>query len=319
MLEARSLTKYYGARPAVSDLSFAAGAGEAIGFLGANGAGKSTTMRLLTGFLTPTSGTAIVAGHDIVRDSLAARRCLGYLPENTPLYRDMRVSEFLAYRARLKGLSGSVRRLAVSEAVTRCHLKDVVGRLIGQLSKGYRQRVGLADCLLGRPRLLILDEPTVGLDPNQVIETRQLIRELGEEKIDGSGRTVFLSTHILQEVEVMCRRVIVIDRGRIVAEGSTDELCRRYGGPRRVIAQVEAPAECRAALEGLNGVRVLRETPLGDGALEFELESPAGGDPRRELAGLFAARGWPPRELRLEPVKLEDIFARLTAPQEVGS
>jgi ABC-2 type transport system ATP-binding protein len=283
-----------------------------VGFLGANGAGKTTTMRILTGFLTPTSGRATIGGLDVHTQSLEARRLLGYLPENTPLYKDMRVSEFLHYRARLKGVAYRERYLAVGEALARCGVADVAERIIGQLSKGYRQRVGLADCLLGRPRLLVLDEPTVGLDPNQVVETRNLIRTLGEQ------RTVFLSTHILHEVELLCQRVLIVDRGRLVAEGATRDLCETYAQWRDLALEIVAPEAPSAALLGLKGVRELRhERQTPEGAWNLAIRCAKDSDPRQEIARLVAQKGWVLQEMRLEPVRLEDIFARLTKGEAV--
>ncbi len=312
MIEVRELTKYYGNRAALSDVSFIVNDGETVGFLGANGAGKSTTMRILTGFLSATSGSAKIAGFDVERDSLEVRRRIGYLPESTPLYRDMRVREFLTYRAKLKGVERSVRNGAIEEAMRHCRLtaesggQDMTGRLIGHLSKGYRQRVGLADSLLGRPELLILDEPTVGLDPNQVVETRSLIQELGK------NRTVFLSTHILHEVELVCNRVVIIDRGSIVAEGDTRELCDRYADERQMTLALLAEGNPAPELGVLAGVEVLKSEPDIEGVWQVRLKFTKGSDPRRSIGELANARGWLVREMRLEPVRLEDIFVKIT-------
>ena len=324
MIEACELTKRFGSRTAVDRLNFTIAAGETVGFLGPNGAGKSTTMRLLTGFIGPTAGSARINGFDVAEHPLEVRRSLGYLPESNPLYRDMRVRAFLFYRARLKGLARRRRAAAVGEALERCRVADVADRIIGQLSKGYRQRVGLADGILGKPPLLILDEPTVGLDPNQVVETRALIRELGAE------RTVFLSTHILHEVELLCRRVLIIDRGRLTANGSPGELRRRFADARRLAVQVVAadvrrtppPAEdIRRALLSVKGVRQARPgDPDVDGVDTWEVETDPSRDARRDLAELLLSRGWLAREMREEPVRLEDIFARLThAPIASGT
>lgn len=241
MIEVRELTRRYGAFTAVDRISFDVGGGEIVGLLGPNGAGKSTTMRMLTGYLPPTSGGATVAGYDVVRESAEVRRVLGYLPENCPLYHDMKVTEYLEFRGRLRRMDRATRRRRIGEVMERCWLTAMRGRLIGHLSKGYRQRVGLADSLLHDPKVLILDEPTVGLDPGQILETRKLIREL-------SGRhTVMLSTHILPEVEAVCGRVIVIAGGRVVATGTLAEL--RAGGigggsgERRFVVELRADAE----------------------------------------------------------------------------
>ncbi len=308
MIEARELTKYYGTHAAIREVSFTVSEGEIVGFLGPNGAGKSTTMRILTGFLSPTSGTASIAGHDIRTAGLKAREELGYLPENTPLYPDMRVREFLAYRSRIKSVPRTRRNAAVDEAIERCRIRDVAGRMIGHLSKGYRQRVGLADCLLGRPRLMILDEPTVGLDPNQVLETRSLIQDIGRE------RTVFLSTHILHEVELVCQRVLIIHEGRIIAEGKTDSLCERYADHRTLALQVFADEDPIPALEPLKGIRKLVDHGANaEGARHIGVTCSHGIDPRPAISRLIAEKEWILQEMRLEPVRLEDIFAKLTA------
>ena len=221
MIEVQNLTKRYPTQVAVSDVSFSVRQGEIVGFLGPNGAGKTTTMRVLTGFLPPTAGTARIAGHDIVRQSREARASLGYLPESAALYPEMRVREYLAYRARLEGIRGPEVARRVNEAIDRCLLEEVADRKVENLSKGYRQRAALAGALVHQPPVLILDEPTVGLDPAQIIRIRETIRSLGRE------RAVLLSTHILPEVDAVCDRVLIIDRGRIVAEGTPEELRRK--------------------------------------------------------------------------------------------
>ena len=228
MIEVRNLTKVYGETVAVDNVSFDVARGEIVGFVGCNGAGKTTAMRILTAFAAATSGEAFMGGHHVFWDADAVRRIVGYLPENTPLYDDLRVRDYLMFRARLKGVAACLRKRRVGEAMERCGLVDVSRRIVGELSKGFRQRVGLADTLVGDPKILILDEPTVGLDPNQVREARELIRELGET------RTVLLSTHILPEVEMICGRTIVIDEGRIVADAPTDELRRSAGREERL-------------------------------------------------------------------------------------
>ncbi|MCE2806061.1 MAG: ABC transporter ATP-binding protein [Gemmataceae bacterium] len=218
MIQVSQLTKYYGDYAAIRDVSFEVGRQQVVGFLGPNGAGKSTTMRILAGFLTASSGKAIVAGHDVLTDPLAARASIGYMPENCPLYPEMRVAEYLDFRAGLKGLHGTASRKRVEEAMQRCWLSDVRRQLIGTLSKGYRQRVGLADTLLADPPVLILDEPTSGLDPTQIIETRKLIRQLGER------HTVLVSSHILSEVEMTCDRAVIIVGGRVAAQGKLADM-----------------------------------------------------------------------------------------------
>jgi len=228
VIEVRNLTKVYGETVAVDDISFEIARGEVVGFVGCNGAGKTTAMRILTSFAAATSGEAYMGGHHVFWDSDAVRRIVGYLPENTPLYADMRVGEYLMFRARLKEVPACLRKRRVAECAGRCGLAGVSRRVIGQLSKGFRQRVGLAEALVGDPQILILDEPTMGLDPNQVREARELIRELGET------RTVLLSTHVLPEVEMICGRTIVIDNGRIVADARTADLMTEAGAGERL-------------------------------------------------------------------------------------
>ncbi|MGH2354028.1 MAG: ABC transporter ATP-binding protein, partial [Chloroflexota bacterium] len=234
MIEVRNLTKYYGPKVALQDVSFDAGRGEILGLLGPNGAGKSTAMRILTGFFPPSSGTARIAGYDVVEDSLAVRQRIGYLPENVPLYTDMTVSAYLDFVARAKQVTQ--RRESVAWAMEAARVDHVAGTIIGRLSKGYRQRVGLAQALLGDPEVLILDEPTVGLDPNQIIETRSLIKALGGD------RTIILSTHILPEVSMVCNKVVIINRGTVVAVDTPDALTRRLTGGDRVALSVRGPA-----------------------------------------------------------------------------
>lgn len=305
MIEAIELSKSYGSHQAVKGVSFFVEEGKTVGFLGGNGAGKSTTMRMLTGFIRPTSGLARINGIDVNERPLEARRNLGYLPENTPLYPDMRVREFLSYRAKLKQIPRAARPQAIGQVLEACWLEEVRERLIGHLSKGYRQRVGLADCLLGDPKLLILDEPTVGLDPNQVRQTRQLIRQIGEK------RTIFLSTHILHEVELACEEVLIIHQGELVARGRTKELCASYDGPRHLRLRLTCREE--SPLEGLGKVRgIVDICPDAEGGgLELTCE----GDPRREISRLAGERGWLVEEMTLEPVRLEEIFSRLTQKQ----
>jgi len=223
VIEVKNLTKVYGDTVAVDDVSFEVARGEIVGFVGCNGAGKTTTMRILTSFAAATSGEAYMGGHHVFRESDEVRRIVGYLPENTPLYGDQRVHEYLMFRARLKEVPACLRKRRVAECIGRCGLESVSHRVIGQLSKGFRQRVGLADALVGDPRILVLDEPTAGLDPNQTREARELIRELGRT------RTVLLSTHILPEVELICGRTIIIDNGRIIADEPTAALMTRFG------------------------------------------------------------------------------------------
>lgn len=305
MIEAQNLSRRYGDFMAVDGISLSVGEGEIVGILGPNGAGKTTTIRMITGFLPPTSGQVTVAGKDLFDAPREARRELGYLPENVALYNEMRVSEYLAYRARLEGLPRSEARAAIGAALEQCLLSDVHHQIIGTLSKGFRQRVGLATAILHKPRVLVLDEPTVGLDPKQIIAIRELIRQLGRE------RTLLLSTHILPEVELLCNRVVIIDRGKIVAEGTPESLRESsMGNPGvRVVLKggPDGAAEAFSQLPGVTGVRAA----AGDGAWVLECER--GADPREEVFRAAVERGWVILELAWERgATLEDIFVRLT-------
>jgi ABC-2 type transport system ATP-binding protein len=302
------VTKRYGARVAVDDLSFEVGAGEIVGFLGPNGAGKSTTLRILAGFLGPTSGRVTVAGHDVVDDSVEARRSVGYMPENVPLYPEMRVVEYLRFRAELKRVPRREREDHVEDAMRRAGTVDVANRRIGHLSKGYRQRVGLADAIVARPPIVVLDEPTAGLDPNQIREARALIRELGTD------RTVVLSTHVLSEVEACASRVLLIHEGRLVAEGPTD----RIRAMRRVthldVSLGGAVALAESTLRGVTGIASV--AAIGDGRLRATfVDGAVDADEisERAVAALVAA-GIGVREVRPSGGSLEDVFAALTAP-----
>ena len=259
-IDANQLTKRYDVTTALDRISFEVRQGEIMGFLGPNGAGKTTTLRILTGLLSPTSGTVQINGLDVQRHSLEIRRQIGYLPENVSLYPELRVQEYLAYRTRIKGVPRAQRQPRVQEAVERCALQDVRRKLIGRLSKGYRQRVGLADCLLGHPSLLILDEPTVGLDPHQIRQTRELIRQLAHQT------TVLLSTHILPEVEMICQRVTIIDRGKIVAVDSPENLRRRLTGSSSVHVELRGDERLIeqgvAQLKQIAGLQVEVRVPL---------------------------------------------------------
>jgi ABC-2 type transport system ATP-binding protein len=296
--------KYYGP-PAVDDISFEISEGAIVGFLGPNGAGKTTTMRALTGFLPPTEGEIRIAGHDVVRDPIAARAAIGYLPENVALYPEMRVREYLAYRADLEGVRGSDRSARVADAMDRCLISDVSAKINGTLSKGYRQRVALAGALVHRPPILILDEPTVGLDPKQIIKIRELIRELGRE------RTVLLSTHILPEVEAVCDRVLIIDRGKIVGQGTPEELRRRGSGTPIVRAAFAGDAAVGDALASIDGVLHVEETHA-PGETRARLECAEGVDVREAVFRRAVENGWVLRELAGETMTLEDVFVRLT-------
>jgi ABC-2 type transport system ATP-binding protein len=309
MIEVQSLTKRYPTRLAVDDVTFSVRQGEIVGFLGPNGAGMTTTMRVLTGFLPPTSGSARVAGHDIVTQSNAARASLGYLPESAAVYPELRVREYLTFRARLEGVSGPLVRQRVSEAVDRCLLGEVADRKIENLSKGFRQRTALAAALVHQPPVLILDEPTIGLDPVQIIKVREMIRELSRD------RAVLLSTHILPEVEAVCDRVLIIDRGRIVAEGTPSDLRAKLAGAPVVHVAVKGSVLLGEGLIRLPGVASvdLEDAPGETRARVLCLQ---GSDPREEIFRLAVEKGWILRELTRAAMTLEDVFVRLTRHDE---
>ncbi len=312
MIEVQSLTKRYPARLAVDDVTFSVRQGEIVGFLGPNGAGKTTTMRMLTGFLPPTSGSARVAGHDIRTHSHAARASLGYLPESAAIYPELRVREYLTFRARLEGVTGARVHGRVAEAIDRCLLGEVADRKIDNLSKGFRQRTALAGALVHQPPVLILDEPTIGLDPVQIIKVRETIRELGRD------RAVLLSTHILPEVEAVCDRVLIIDRGRIVAEGTPSDLRAKLAGAPLVHVTVRGSEELRDGLAALPGVASVEIEP-GEGETRARVLCLQGSDPREEIFRLAVARGWTLRELSRAAMTLEDVFVRLTRHDAAAS
>jgi ABC-2 type transport system ATP-binding protein len=301
MIEVDQITKTYGSIAAVKGITFSVGRGEIVGLLGPNGAGKTTTMRILTTYLRPTSGRASMAGYDVLEQPLEVRRRVGYLPENVPLYPEMRVGEFLAFRARLKDVPRARRKVAVSGVLLKCGLGDVEGRILGQLSRGYRQRVGLAESLLHDPDILILDEPTSGLDPIQIREVRALIRELGET------HTILLSTHIMSEVEAVCGRVIIIAGGRIAVDDTLENL----RVDRAVVLEARGPAETmRAALQSVPGVdRVVVTTAEGDLA-GFEIRAQGDLDLREALGHRIASNGWSLRRLDTRRGSLEERFVQ---------
>ncbi|GAB3578149.1 gliding motility-associated ABC transporter ATP-binding protein [Hymenobacter daeguensis] len=301
MVEIEHLTKTYGTQNAVDNISFTAGKGEIVGFLGPNGAGKSTTMKIATGYLPPTAGTVRVAGYDVLADSLEVRRHVGYLPEHNPLYLDMYVHEYLEFIGSVHGLRGPGLRTRVSELVRRVGLSREQNKQIGALSKGYRQRVGLAQALIHDPEVLILDEPTTGLDPNQILEIRQLIREVGEDK------TVIFSTHILPEVTALCSRVLIISRGKLVADSPVAELAARAAGETVVRAEFEGPVDT-AKLALLPNVRHVEFAP--DGAVL--LRTAPGTDVRAAVSRLAGQEGWILLGLRQEQQSLEEVFGELT-------
>ncbi len=313
MIEVTNLTKRYGRHTAVDGISFTVNKGEILGFLGPNGAGKTTTMRILTCYLPATEGTARVAGYDVFEQPLEVKRRVGYIPETPPLYPDMDVGGFLDFCGRIKGVPGADRKARIDEAMDKTRLGDVRRTLIGRLSKGYRQRVGLAQAILHNPDVLILDEPTAGLDPKQIIETRELIKSLGGE------HTIILSTHILPEVSMTCSRVVIINKGRVVAEDTTAALGHRLKGATSIRLEVKGevgPAfDLLRQVPGVAGLRP-RNAPPGVAALEIEPES--GKDIRSELARAVVAKGWDLLALTPMSVSLEDVFLHLTTSEPAG-
>ncbi len=317
MIEARSLTKWFGPKAAVTDVSFSVQKGEVLGFLGPNGAGKSTTMRMITGFIAPSDGTAVIGGHDITDDGIRARALLGYLPENAPLYSEMTVTSFLRFAAELRGLWGSAREVAVGRVIETCFLQSVRHQTIDTLSKGYRHRTCLAQSLLHDPPVLVLDEPTDGLDPNQKHEVRNLIKIMGETK------AIILSTHILEEVDAVCSRVIIIDRGCLVANGTPAELRAQSASAGCVtvrLAGVSAAVGLPALqkLPGASEVLVLAENA---GQASFRVKpgrkTSAGGVLARAVADLCQARQWKLDELRVDDGRLDEFFRAITVPDTV--
>ena len=310
MIEVDQLTKVYGQKVAIEDVTFSADRGEILGLLGPNGAGKSTTMRILTGFFPPTSGTARIDGYDVVDDSLEVRRRIGYLPENVPLYTDMTVRAYMDFVARVKDVRQ--RQDSIDWAMDAARVDHVADTIIGRLSKGYRQRVGLAQALLGDPEVLILDEPTVGLDPNQIIETRQLIKALGGD------RTIILSTHILPEVSMVCNKVVIINRGTVVAVDTPEALTRQLSGADRVALTVRGPAtEVENKLKRVKGVVGAIARGSGTkGTVTVEVDAEPGRDVREQLAKEVVGSGWGLLELRSQSLSLEEIFLQLTTAED---
>jgi ABC-2 type transport system ATP-binding protein len=308
LIQVQHVTKVFPGRTAVSDVSFEVEAGEILGFLGPNGAGKTTTLRIVTGFLPPTHGTVFVGGSDVVAEPLAVKKQIGYLPEHVPLYQEMRVREYLSFRASLKGVARHKVKSSVGRAVDECILGDVRDRVIGQLSKGYKQRVGLADALVSDPPILILDEPTIGLDPAQIREIRKLIKELGRE------RTVVLSTHILPEVEMICDRVVIISDGRLVGEGTPDELKKQLEGRVGAEAEVRAADFDPSAFESIDGVLEVESTELGEDLHRVVVTAGEGeGALEEDVFRVCVDRGWILRGLRRSAISLEDIFVEIVA------
>ena len=311
MIEVVNLTKRYAGHTAVAELSFTVARGEIVGLLGENGAGKSTTMRILSGFLPATSGTARVGGLDVFYDSREVRRRIGFMPENNPLHNEMRVREYLKFRARLKGLGGSRSRERVGCVMEQCSLTDVSSRIIGQLSKGYRQRVGLADALVHEPELIILDEPTIGLDPHQIRSVRSLIKSLA------SSHTVLISTHILPEAEMTCNRMMIMRGGRIVASGTPENLQHLMASNSQIIAEIAAPAaDLEACWAQIPEIVQFNVSPAEGEFHRCALTPREGYDLRAQIFLLAREQGWLVRELTRSRHSLEDIYVSVTRPGE---
>ena len=306
MIEVNNLTKFYGDFPAIENLSFTVAKGEILGFLGPNGAGKTTAMRILTGFMPPTSGSAKIAGLDVVDQSLDARRHIGYLPETVPLYTEMSVEEYLKFMGSIRGMDAKWRDRRVDEVIGICRLEEYQHSHIAKLSKGYRQRVGVAQAILHEPEVLILDEPTVGIDPIQVVETRNLIKGFGGDQ------TVILSTHILPEVSMVCGRVIIIHEGQVVAIDRPENLSERLRGTEKLEVDIRGPAaEIMPAIRDIQGVQEVSRIDR-EGVGIYLIETPNGSDVRERISNLVHEKGW--GLLRLQPIQmsLEEIFLRLT-------
>lgn len=309
MIEVENLTKFYGSVVALRQVNFSVEQGEIVGFLGPNGAGKTTALRIITCFLPPTSGVARVAGLDCQQNSLEVRAKIGYLPENVPLYKDMTTRRFLAFAAAAKGVSRSRKPQELDRVMEVCAITSVAERIIGNLSKGYRQRIGIAQALLNDPPILILDEPTIGLDPTQIVEIRSLIKELGAE------RTIILSSHILPEVSQICQRILIINNGQIIATDTPANLTAQLQRNLQVYLEVEGPeAEIMKKIDSMVGV--LNVTPA-NGPGSYLIETSRGQDLRPELARTVVEHGWHLRELKLQDLSLEDIFMQLVTDEEV--
>jgi len=314
VIEVQHLTKRYGPVTAVDDISFSVERGEILGFLGPNGAGKTTTMRVLTGYMPPTDGKAIVAGYDVFEQPIEAKRRTGYLPETPPLYPDMSVRDYLSFVARIKGVPRSERKARIDEMLRKTHIADMANRQCGKLSKGYRQRVGLAQALMHNPDVLILDEPTAGLDPKQIIETRQLIKGLAGD------HTIILSTHILPEVSQTCQRVVIINRGKVVAVDTPDNLTARLRGSETMYLQVDsAGADVASVLQRVSGVTRVAVADSKQQVVGYEVDSEAGRDVRRELAAAIVGRGWGLLEMRPLRMSLEEIFLHVTTEETTAT
>lgn len=312
MINVKHLTKRYVNIAAVDDISFNVGEGEIVGLLGPNGAGKTTTMRMITCFMPPTQGIATVAGYDIFNDSIQVRQQIGYLPENVPLYPDMRAIEYLMFRAKLKNIPRKERKRRIGFCLEMCGISDVQNQIIGTLSKGYRQRVGLADALIHNPKILILDEPTIGLDPNQIRQIRRVIKDLGEK------HTILLSTHILPEVEMVCGRVIIINKGKIVAMDTPENLMKQLRSTANVVLEIKGDGEkIKDNLSSVNGVRSVVWKEKGD-ANEFVVEAMEGRDLREDIFKCIVENNHILREMKRQTITLEEIFHQITTKETGG-
>ena len=312
MIEARNLTKYYGSFLAIEKVNFVIKKGEILGFLGPNGAGKTTTMRILTGFIPPTSGEALVAGYDLVGQSIEARAHIGYLPETVPLYTEMTVKEYLSFMGRLRGMNSGQVRERLGYVIEACRLEDYYDTFIGKLSKGFRQRVGIAQAIIHEPDVLILDEPTVGIDPIQVVETRQLIKDLAGE------HTVILSTHILPEVSMLCDRVLIIHEGKIVAEDTPDDLGTKLAGVDRVEAEVEGPrSQILEVLKKIRGIIDVTSRPAGKNRNVYRIQAKQGLDLRPTISRTIVNNNWALLNIQLLSMSLEEIFLKLTTEEDL--
>ena len=311
MIQAEGLTHYYGPYPAIQDVSFGVKKGEILGFLGPNGAGKTTTMRILTGYLPPTRGKVSLGGFDVVEESLEIRRRVGYLPETVPLYTDMAVSGYLKYMGTLRGMSPRRIKTRLDDVVGVCRLGDYRKTQIGKLSKGFRQRVGIAQAIMHEPEVLVLDEPTIGIDPIQVVETRRLIQELGRDQ------TVVLSSHILPEVSMICQRVLIINEGRIVAEDTPQNLAENLQGVEHLEVEVGGPmAEVLPALQKIAGVTDVTHQNV-QGRHTYTISAQQGRDLRDDTSRAVISNGWSLRSLQMVGMSLEEIFLRLTTQEEI--
>ena len=310
MIQATGLTPFYGPQPAIDEVTFNVKRGEILGFLGPNGAGKTTTMRILTGYMPPTHGQVTIGGHDVVKDSLEVRKLVGYLPETVPLYTEMPVTNYLRYMGSLRGMNNRDLKRRIPDVIELCRLNDYSKTIIGKLSKGYRQRVGIAQAILHEPELLVMDEPTIGIDPIQVVETRRLIQDLGKQQ------TVGLSSHILPEVSMVCERVLIIHQGHIVAEDTPENLAQTLQGVDQLQVEINGPPrEVTTALRNIEGVIDVNHRNQPDKEV-YLVKSEDGLDLRDEISRVIVSNGWGLLSMQLMSMSLEDIFLRLTTDED---